>query len=125
MIEWETEFDRGALLADEERDVPVDLLFEVFGSPRRRRICSRLDDESTTVLIDDLARHIVEQETGTLADDASPDAVEQVEILLYHVDLPKMAEANFVAYDPESGLVAPGDDIELAANYLEFLEYTF
>ncbi|WP_227352724.1 DUF7344 domain-containing protein [Haladaptatus salinisoli] len=125
MIERETKVDRGALLADEERDVPVALLCEVFGSQRRRRICSRLDGESTAIEIGDLAHHIAALETGTAADDVPPDAVERVEILLYHVDLPKMAETGFVTYDPESGLVAPGDDIESAATYLELVKYTF
>ncbi|WP_458184951.1 DUF7344 domain-containing protein [Haladaptatus sp. NG-WS-4] len=124
MIERRTKFETETQSSNETFDGSIETIFDVLGDSRRRRVLSSLHKESRPVPIADLARHLVDQETDTTTD-APSDAVERVEIQLYHVHLPKMADAGFVRYDPESGMVAPDEAIGVAMSYLELTEYSF
>ncbi|WP_458206899.1 DUF7344 domain-containing protein [Haladaptatus sp. NG-SE-30] len=125
MIERKTKFDTVVSASGENSDVSVEMLFDVLGNPRRRHVLSYIDKRSTSVSVDELAQHVVEQESDTTVDEVPPDVVERITILLYHVHLPMMADVGLVAYDPDSGTVVSGETIELAVDCLELAEYNF
>mgnify|MGYP000144455536 CR=1 FL=1 len=71
----------------------------VLRSERRRRTVRLLADRGTEATIAELARTLAE---------ADPEGAsrEEIELSLYHVHLPKLAELNAVRYDAGAGTVA-------------------
>ncbi|MDS0293053.1 DUF7344 domain-containing protein [Halogeometricum luteum] len=82
----------------EATDLSFDAAFDVLSNARRRYVVDCLrgrDSAALAALADDVAARERRAE-----DDADPDA-ETVAVSLYHVHLPKLAEAGLVEYDSE------------------------
>ncbi|MFC4451766.1 DUF7344 domain-containing protein [Halorussus aquaticus] len=79
----------------------LDTIFELVRNPRRRHAISVLSDRESTLSASELAAAVAQRmdETGRDGPPATPDEVAES---LHHVHLPKMADANVVAYDPET-----------------------
>jgi hypothetical protein len=85
----------------------------------RRTVLSCLDDHCTAVDIESLAADVVAARDGTPRDDVTEEAREKALVRLHHVDLPKLDEAGFVAFDHEAGTVTRRrDDSVVAASVL-------
>lgn len=80
----------------------IDRLFELC-SAHRRRVVLRYMGECPVVTVGELAA-IVSEETGM--------ATEEAAVLLRHADLPALAGAAIIEYDPRSATVRyDGDDL--------------
>lgn len=81
----------------------LDDVFELFSQERRRLALYYLEERDGPVPVDDLVSTVEEWEE----DEAEiPDGkYEDVEFALTHKDLPKAAQAEFVEYDPEDGVI--------------------
>ncbi|SIQ70881.1 hypothetical protein SAMN05421858_0153 [Haladaptatus litoreus] len=107
---------------DDEVNLSVETLFDVLESSHRRFVLSHLSESLPPVKIDDLAEYIATAEEGTADTDPSPEMTDEIEILLYHVHLPKMEDVGLVKYDSSAGTVEPGDAIDGTQGYLELAE---
>lgn len=122
MSERQATADRKVRPPDDETNLSVETLFDVLESSHRRFVLSNLSNSPPPVKIDDLAERIASAEAGAAVADASSEMVNEIEILLYHVHLPKMADVGLVTYDSSEGTVEPGDAIDGAQGYLELAE---
>jgi len=71
----------------------------------RRTVLSCLDDYYTAVDIESLAVDVVAARDGTPRTEVSEEERESELVRLHHVDLPKLDDAGFVAFDHEAGTV--------------------
>lgn len=99
------------------RTVPVSTLCELLASDRRRAAVRYLVAHSgETVFVSELSAHLVE--TGVA------DTRETCRLSLQHVHLPKLAEADVVAYDRDQQRVTARPPSELR-KLLRFLDTEF
>jgi len=75
----------------------------LLANDRRRHLLDILEGVDATVRVRRLAERIGEREAAV---DERVD-VESVLLTLHHVHLPKLADADVVAYDPEDRTVTP------------------
>lgn len=80
----------------------------ILSSERRRETLRVLRGEPGTLALESLASSVAERVAGT--EPADPDTIERTAIGLHHNDLPKLADAGVVDYDPASGLVEASID---------------
>ncbi|WP_266074925.1 DUF7344 domain-containing protein [Haladaptatus caseinilyticus] len=123
MSERQAKLETQARLSGSDTALSPELLFDILGSQHRRFVLSNLSNESTPIPIDDLAYRLAAWEAGTTVADVSTEIAEDIEILLYHVHLPKMADSDLVTYDSGDGVVSPGNGIESATDCLELAEF--
>lgn len=75
-----------------------DALYELLSHRRRRAILYRLDEREGPVAFSDLSEAIAIGETDS--DDAVPaETLQRVRISLHHVHVPKLSNADVVAFD--------------------------
>ena len=79
----------------------LDATLERMSHDRRRLALAVLRDEGTKTPRAALARAILRRETGEI--DPHPEAIDDLIVLLHHVHLPKLADADLVVSDPETG----------------------
>lgn len=83
--------------------------FDILGSCRRRLVLARVSGTDEPVRVGWLATELA------AADGAKPrEAVTETErdrnkVRLHHADIPPLAAAGLVRYDPQRRLVSPGD----------------
>lgn len=94
-------------------------LFTCLANARRRALLARLDARQTPVSACELAREVAARETDTAVDDCPTEAVQRVYISLYHTQLPKLASAEVIDYEPDATEVAEGPRFETAIELLE------
>lgn len=87
--------------------------YEALANARRRDALRLLDATGSPKTLRELAEALAEREV----DSPDEDTVESVQTSLYHVHVPKLAEAGFVKYDEDADRVllttsAPLDAIE-------------
>ena len=97
-----------------------DEALSVLSHERRRIALTVLRDAGTPMARSELARKILHRETGTnepetATDDPDSAAVEDVVAALYHLHLPRLADADFVEYERESGHATYADHPALEA----------
>lgn len=97
--------------------VSLDTAFELFGNQRRRCVVQRLQEAGEPMQLSELEAEIAGIEIGTAADVSDVDA-ERVRISLYHVHLPKLADAGLVEYDAEEEVVSLTERAEQFEPYL-------
>ena len=89
-----------------------DALLDAFADPRRRLVVEYVRDNGTATL-SELAEHV--------ADSESPDRprVEAVETELYHAHLPRLVDADLLAYDDDDRKTVRADDLSDVTALLE------
>lgn len=92
-----------------QQTISADSLYDLLSHQYRRFVLAALvrRDEPTTVAT--LAEEIAE-ERGGKADTTEVDTQSAIRIQLYHVHLPKLAEADLIEFDPSTKMVAPPED---------------
>lgn len=90
--------------------------YVALSDPRRRYVLHILAEAEESLTLLDLAREIVRMERDD-ADDVDEEETEQVLITLYHIHVPKLADAGFVRYNTDEQRVtlaagAPLDFVE-------------
>ncbi|NEU58275.1 hypothetical protein [Halorussus sp. MSC15.2] len=83
----------------------LDTIFELVRNPRRRYAISVLSDRESPLSVSELAAAVARR-TEDPDLDRPPATPDEVAGSLHHVHLPKMADANVVAYDAETGEVS-------------------
>lgn len=81
---------------DEERTVPskaIDSMMDALGKPTRRVVLTALSGDGTEVSLAALERRMND---------------ENVRVQLIHIDLPKLADAEYITWDSDSGTVSKG-----------------
>jgi len=90
---------------------PLNRLFGVLSSPRRRRILRTLAESNP-------------RQTGEFTPDefgADGEEVARFQVELYHVHLPKLADAGYVDWDRSAGTVRRGPKYEEIRPTLDLL----
>lgn len=95
----------------------LDRAHSLLRSPRRRYIVSYLSDEGEGD-VEDLAARIATREREQSADAVEAEARRRVAVALVHDHLPRLADHDVVEYDPESGAVASGAELDDLASIL-------
>jgi hypothetical protein len=83
-------------------ELPLSERYRLLTSEYRRLTISILAETASPIELEDLAAEIATREVEVPSDDG---AVERVAISLHHTDLPKLAQAGILDYDPGSHLV--------------------
>lgn len=86
-----------------------DQLMEALSDVQRREIITVLDSEGERLPRSDLAREVAARGTSG---EPSAEAVDEVEVLLHHVHLPKLEQVGLVEYDVGSGTIASRDSLK-------------
>ena len=91
--------------AGEVEGADLDELYHTLAHQRRRFVlfCLSMHDKSCTLA--DIASEVASQEQDIPITDIPSEEVERVHLSLYHVHVPKLAEANLVEYDRETGMI--------------------
>lgn len=92
---------------------------------------SAANPDAVDVLFDQLShrlrRHVLRELLRTDGDRSTRDLAsgtdrpEQTRSALYHVHLPKLADADFVEWDQDAGTVAPGPRLDATGPVVELL----
>lgn len=90
--------------------------YVALSDPRRREVIRLLDEADESMSLMDLAREIVRRE-GEESQPVDEAELKQVLISLYHIHVPKLADAGFVRYNRDEQRVTLS-----AGAPLDFLE---
>lgn len=89
----------------------------ILTSDRRRAVVCCLERAEGSLDRRELAARIA---AGEAAGASVPDEhVRDVEVMLHHMHLPKLADVGAVDYDPDAGIVSRGPDFSAALALLE------
>lgn len=89
-----------------ERTLGVDPVFDALRDRRCRYCCYRLSAlEGDEIAVERLAAEVASMESEVDGTDLSVGHYDRVVLTLHHRHLPKLADANVVAYDSETGTV--------------------
>lgn len=101
-----------------EADVETDQVIRSLSSPRRRYVLSLLSSRNRPMALADVATDVTSWELDADRDEISKEAIQSVELSLYHTDGPMLADAGLLEYDPGKRtieLTDPGRDVALGA----------
>lgn len=84
----------------------------------RRRVVLTLLQEHGSLRLPDLAEEVVRIETDTSIPELTEEEITRVYMELWHVHIPKLAEADVIEYDQQHDVVLLGDSIEEVAKFL-------
>lgn len=94
--------------------------FTLLADRRRRTLVFVLGEVGDPVSIRGLGERLVAREDPESALDQS--ALDDVELDLHHVHVPKLAEHDILDYDAESGIVSRGPRFERIRSWLESVD---
>lgn len=83
--------------------------WDIVGSYRRRLVLAIVSEADHAVDRATLAQQVAARDEQTQPEAVSYREQRATEIRLHHVDLPRLAAADLVHYDPEHGLVESED----------------
>lgn len=110
--------DRSDLRADEL--FTVDDVLNCLANSRRRFVLYTLEQQDV-VELDELAAEVAAREAATSPAEVSGDHRERVATQLVHTHLPKLAQAQFVEYDPRSQVIRYRDPPRLLQTLVRLL----
>ena len=83
--------------------------YKLMADATRRAVVSVLDPDGPPVSLADLARQVADHETEDVIDEAvDSEPSRRVHLSLYHVHVPKLADAGIVSFDAERNTVTAG-----------------
>lgn len=94
-----------------------DARLSAIATPERRLVLSALRNADAALSLTDLAAVVA---AVTADSDDGADRIERAAAMLYHRDLPKLADAGLVEWDRSSKRATLGDDGAAYANALGF-----
>lgn len=97
--------------------ISTETILQLLANPHRREILRHLNDQNGPTDVEELTRTI-SADGGT--DVPSNQDERRPQIDLYHTHLPKLADADLLEYDRESGTVVahPNDDLQQLLEYV-------
>lgn len=84
-------------------------LSAVLRSERRREALTIVQDAEYPIALVDLAQNLCLDGGARPSTDAEFEAIERCYVGLYHLDVPKMADAGLVEFDSDRRSVAPAE----------------
>ena len=95
--------------------------FSTLADPVRRYALDYLDEQETPVSLDRLATGVAAWHT-----DCDPDAVDdatltEMRTTLYHLHLPKFAEAGYIEWDKDTHTIRRGPNFDEIAPFLRLM----
>ena len=108
--------DHAALAA---LDVDTDDLLDVLSDARRRFVVACLTEYETPLTLPDVADELAVWEHDARITDVPAEDVAAIHADLYHVHVPKMADAGVVEYSQERELVALAEPVDELSAHLE------
>jgi len=100
-------------------DLSQDLVFDLLSSPRRRYVLYYLQEHGDgPVDLRELSEQVAAWENDTDVEDLTSQQRKRVYVSLYQTHIPKMAEADVIEYDQESGTVALTDRSRAVESHL-------
>lgn len=94
-------------------------VLRTVASDRRRYVLRCFTQEEREVSLDEIADRVAAFEESEPKELVSEDAVERERTRLHHVDLPKLDEAKFLSYDPETNRVTLPDAASRGPPYFQ------
>lgn len=101
-----------------ENELSPDAVFELLSNPRRRFIIAFLRQADEPVDIKEFVRQIAALENGVPLDELTDSQEKRIHVSLYQTHIPKLEDAGVLEYDPDWGLVTPGDAIRDVERYV-------
>lgn len=83
----------------------LDQIFDLLSEERRRYALYYLEQTNEPVSVEVLAEQVAEWETDGPPESIPDEKYEQIEVELYHLELPKASEEPYVKYDPETKMI--------------------
>lgn len=94
-------------LPEGDGDLSPETTFDLLSDRRRRTVVAFLLIHKRSLTVSDLAKLIAEREHETEITELSGDEVRAIHTDLYHVHVPRLADAGVVEYDEKRDLVEP------------------
>lgn len=95
----------------------LDEKFTLFAPQERRTLLFVLGNVADPVSITGLSERLLARENPTAATD--PAALDELELKLHHVHVPKLAERDILEYDAETGIVSRGPRFDRVHSWLQ------
>jgi hypothetical protein len=99
--------------------VDLDHVFDVLRNQRRRDVLRYLDQTREPIQIGDLAEQLAAWENDKSVGELSSSERKRMYVGLYQSHLPKMDDLDVVDFDKPRGVVAPGEEMDAYARYLQ------
>lgn len=97
------------VLEDHSADLSADTVYELLSDRRRRYFLECLAEHGYSLTLADLADEVAAREHDAHIADVPEEEVLRIYLTLYHQHVPKLDEADVVAYDQDGDLVARGE----------------
>ncbi len=107
----DTELDLPDVAVLTDVDVDADALFDVLADTRRRFVLACLQGHANPMALGDVADELAAWERDAPLTEIPSEEVESTYAALYHVHVPKMADAGVVDYCRERDAVALAADV--------------
>lgn len=101
----------------------IDMVFDILGTSRRRAVIRYLESNPGPIAIGDLADYIAAAEYGKSVDEVTANERKRVYVSLYQSHLPKMADADVIAYE-QGESIEQGPHFETFATMLAHADAT-
>ena len=88
---------------EESSELPLDVVFDLLSSERRRRTIDYLRNATGAVELSELAEHIASLENEKPVDELTSSERKRVYVGLYQAHLPKMDSAGVLEFDRDRG----------------------
>jgi hypothetical protein len=111
--------DIDSWVAEEQCDLPSDVVFEILKNQRRRLVLQYLRETEGPARLGTLAEHIAAFENGVAPTGLNAQQRKRVYIGLYQCHLPKMADAGVVEFDQDRGIVEMNDAGQSLISFLD------
>ena len=102
----------------ENRELPLDQVFEILKNERRRLVLHYLESNDGESTLSDLAEHIAAIENDTTVKAISSTQRKRVYVGLYQCHLPKMDDMDIIEFDQNRGTVKLSQNAEQVKSYL-------
>ena len=87
----------------------IDELYDALASPRRRHVAAYVDEHGRATL-DELAEHVAECESP------NRPPVDSIELALHHAEVPRLVDADVLAYGDDRRRIRRGDRLSAIAS---------
>jgi hypothetical protein len=99
----------------------VSNIFSILKDPVRRYVLYYLGEQETAVSFDRLATRVAAWHTDSDPDAVDDAALTEMRTALYHVHLPKIAEAGYIAWDADIHTIRRGPNFDKNAPLLRLM----
>jgi len=100
-------------------DLSTDTVFEVLAERRRRYLLGSLAEHGYSLTLADLADEVASREYDAHITEIPEDDVLEIYLSLYHQHVPKLADADVVAYDQDHDLVARAENASVVERVMD------